>query len=195
MGGAIAPLTINYEVSMKVNEVVGLALIRLGFDEEFNLLELNDKIDDKILKNLTRCANFVLNNVATQHLQLRKIEIIQAKNGCINYDYFKEKVNKIVKVSKNKSKIGFKMYPQYLAVEIDGLLEVDYTYIPKILGLDDEIEFYPQINSELLALGICSEYCLLNGRYDESVLYDKKFKEMLMAQLTKKHEIYIKPRR
>ena len=57
------------------------------------------------------------------------------------------------------------------------------------LSIDDDIDFFNNINVYVLAEGVVSEYLFLKGDFEESYVWDDKFKNSLKSILRVKRRI------
>ena len=72
---------------------------------------------------------------------------------------------------------------------------VKYSYMPVDIEIDEQCPVSPLVSAKTLALGICAEYTLIQGMYEQSVAYSTRFKEDMRTDVRKKGEIKVKPRR
>ncbi len=89
-------------------------------------------------------------------------------------------------------KIGAKMYPNEIVVDKSGNMIIQYMYMPDAVKLGDTIDISPKITTMLIVYGALGEYCLLQGRYEDSALYDKRYREMLKVACRVTKEIKLK---
>ncbi len=181
---------------MKLYEVMEIALMYLGLNDEIKVQGGNrTPISNKKLKILLRCANVIYGEIASDYLGLKKKETLAVIEGKIAYQSFAQRVIDVIKVLKDGEKIDFTVYPNYLEVSGQGLVDVVYHYLPEDLTLDDEIAYGTGLSPVTFAAGIAGEYSLVNNMYDEAFAFEKKFREGLRAALTSGKSRHIKARR
>ena len=112
-----------------------------------------------------------LSEIASDYLPVEFEEQVEAINGIIPYDKLSKRLINLKKVTKNQSKIGAKMYPNEIVTQTSGLVNVHYLYMPDEVKLGDNIDLSPRITLMLIVYGALGEYCLLQGRYEDSMLY------------------------
>ena len=181
---------------MQLKEVIMTALTYLG-DEEI-------AVDDKIVKHpkldaLVRCANIVIKEIATDYLPLISYEQVEVKDGKISYDALAYRAIEVLSVRDADTDIKsvFRHTPSYIQLVNKDMKRADvkYYYIPKDVGLDDECPLSPQVSAKTAAMGVCSEFCLIEGLYEQSIVFADRFKDDLRSAVRRKGEITIKPRR
>jgi hypothetical protein len=76
-----------------------------------------------------------------------------------------------------------------------------YNFVPFVHDHVDEMDFSESsINQRLLALGMCAEYCLIKGLYDDAMAWDSKYRKALEAlqkkrgHMNTKKSFRLKPR-
>lgn len=178
---------------MKVEEILKEVLIRLGDENKYDVQNLPQ--NDEEIASIIKCINMIISEIASDYIPIKKVEQVQAVNGAISYERLSKKLINLKKVTKNGMKIGAKMYPSEIITDESGLVEVEYCYIPNEVGLGDTVELLPQVTLMLLTNGVLGEYCLLLGRYEDSMLYDKRYREMLKVASRVTKEIKLKPNR
>ncbi|MDE7336795.1 MAG: hypothetical protein K2N32_01620 [Clostridia bacterium] len=181
---------------MLLREVIMTALTYLG-DEEVAL-------DGKLVKHpklnlLMRCANIVLKEIATDYLPLAAEEAVDVKDGRISYDAFSRRLLEalVVKDANTETKTVFRHTPSALEIKNKDIkrANVKYNYMPMDAGLDDECQISPLVSEKTVAMGVCSEFSLIEGMYEQSVMFSERYKDDLRSVARKKGEIRIKPRR
>ena len=120
---------------MKIKDIVRLAALFLQLDvnEEvfkkdadtaFVEAEFNS---DKRLKLLKDCTDFVLNQLATDYLPLKKTERVFSEDGTIPYGEFSRDMLEAVEVKdKFGNSVRFSHLPDGLFVKVKGETEVTY---------------------------------------------------------------------
>ncbi len=175
---------------MKVEEVLTEVLVRLGDKDKYDINNLPQ--NDSEIVTIIKCINMTLSEIASDYLPVEFEEQVEAINGIIPYDKLSKRLINLKKVTKNQSKIGAKMYPNEIVTQTSGLVNVHYLYMPDEVKLGDNIDLSPRITLMLIVYGALGEYCLLQGRYEDSMLYDKRYREMLKVACRVTKEIKLK---
>ncbi len=176
--------------NMKVEDVLTEVLIRLGDRDKYDIMNLPQ--DDEEINTIVKCINMVISEIASDYLPVEFEEEVEVINGVIPYDNLSKKLINLKNVTKNSTKIDTKMYPNELLVKADGMVRVQYMYMPNAVKLGDIISLSPKITLMLIVYGVLGEYCLLQGRYEDSSLYDKRYREMLKIACRVTKEIKLK---
>ncbi|MDR3292884.1 MAG: hypothetical protein LBT20_02130 [Clostridiales bacterium] len=147
---------------------------------------------------LIGCADTVYGEIVSDYFPLLfEEEILFDGDGRGETENFTKRLLYIVSLKSGEKTVKYTVFPDAIHAENvrNTVLTVRYAYIPdKIEELTAETELNTGVSERCFALGIASEYCLLNGMFNESVLYDKRFKDSLQAASRKRGEIKIKRR-
>lgn len=175
---------------MKVEDILTEVLVRLGDKDKYDINNLPH--DDSEINTIIKCINMIISEIASDYIPVETEEEVEVVNGVIPYEILSKRLINLKNISKNTSKIGAKMYPEHIAVKADGIVKVNYLYLPEEVKLGDKIELSPKVTVMLLTYGVLGEYCLLQGRYEDSMLFDKRYREMLKIACRVTKEIKLK---
>ncbi len=146
-----------------------------------------------------KCANLVIKEIATDYLPLIETEEVEVQDSRISYEKLLHRVLEILSVRNVADGIesNFRMNPTECVLANGNIVKarVRYSYMPVDIEIDEQCPVSPLVSAKTLALGICAEYSLIEGMYEQSVMYSDKFKEDMRTAVRKKGEIRIKPRR
>lgn len=178
---------------MKLKDVLLTTSMYLGREDVICYLQNpNDTLDNNntlsLVDSLTRCANLVINELATTYLPLVKEEQMMAQNGKIRYDELSERATEIVEiVDEYGNKVNFKVFAEYVEV-YKTKLTVKYKYIPSNLDLNDDVGYEEtKVPIRVLAYATASEFCLIEKGYQESLMWRNRFCESLSNLITPKN--------
>ena len=154
------------------------------------------KQDEAEINTLLCCLNLVINQVATEYINLKNTIKISSISGKIYYSSLSNNVVvDVLKVTKNGVPIKFEVCADHIKTE-SGDLEVEFVYQPSscssVLSNIDFENF--KINERVLSYGVVAEYCFLNGNYDDAAIWDNRFKNSLSNLNRARREIKIKQR-
>ena len=161
---------------MTVKECIELTAIQLGIAEEIKAY-LNGESEDgkKNCELLLACFNLVENELALDYLPLVAEDEIETPTGRVEYSALKYSPVRVTKVTDEwEQSIPFQIFPSYIKTQV-GKVRVHYTYTPEKKTLDGESDF--SSSARLFSYGMASEYCLATGLFEESAVWDKKYKE------------------
>lgn len=190
---------------MKIKDIVRLAAVFLQLDvnEEVFCKDADrafveaELSADKRLKLLKDCAEFVLNQLATDYLPLKKTEKVFSEDGTIPYGEFSRDMLEAVRVKDGYGcDVRFSHLPDGLFVKERGEMEVTYFYRPGEKTFFDEAETGScRVSARVIALGTAAEYSFVCGLFEEAQLWDGRFKDSLKIALRKKGAVSLKARR
>lgn len=125
--------------------------------------------------SLTRLSNLVISELAASYIPMICAETVQTSNGKIVFANLTHNVTRILSV---KNQFGhdaeFKLFPEYLNV-FGGEYTVEYEYAPANYGLNDSVGFKNDVTAALLGYGVAAEYCVTQGRFEEAILWRKRY--------------------
>ncbi len=177
---------------MTIKDIVTTAAVCLGKTEVLEYLEKgvaeNVEQVEKELNLLLRCTVLTVEQLATEYAPLSMEEQFQTENGRIYFSDFSRRVLEILSVkSLGKIEQTFKVYPEFVKT-INGRVVVEYNYLPQNLKLADEISFdNGKITERIISYGVASEYALIEDCYEESVMWDERFKQSLIKAIGTKN--------
>ncbi|MDE5756090.1 MAG: hypothetical protein K2I23_03290 [Clostridia bacterium] len=181
---------------MQLKEAIQICLTYLG-DEDASIN--TQTAQHPKLKLLVKCANLVIKEIATEYVPLIEEEIVEVNGGKISYDALLHKVAEVRKVQDVDRGLTSNFYcvPTHCKVLNDGVKKarIVYSYIPLDIDIEDDCPLPPVVSAKTLALGICAEYSMISGMYEQSVMYSDRFKQDMRTAVRKKGEIRVKPRR
>lgn len=184
---------------MKVSDIIKISATYLGKEEVINLLEGNftDDCDQakKDINLLINCVNLVIEQLSSEYVPFRKEEKIYTSDGTIYYKNLSERILEVCFVTNSLGeKVNFKVYPEYVKTA-KGYVVIEYQYMPKPLTKSSEVFFSNnKLTERIIAYGVASEYALIENRFEESNMWDERFKQSLMVVLHPKN-LKIKKRR
>ena len=181
---------------MQLKEAIQMCLTYLG-DEDASINA--QTAQHPKLKLLVKCANLVIKEITGEYLPLLTEEEVEVRDGKINYEGLLHKVLEVRKVEDLDSGLSSDFYhtPTYCKLLNDGVkrARIVYSYVPLDIDIEEECPLPPLVTAKTLALGICAEYSMISGMYEQSVMYSDRFKQDMRTAVRKKGEIKIKPRR
>lgn len=187
---------------MKIRDITRLANIMLGgkiCETAFTKDAVDEDLatllsSDKNLISLIECTNLVLCELAEEYLPLTTKETLFV-NEIVPYTQFCKSPLQIISAYQNGN-IKYVYRPNGVDFGVTGNVDVEYSYRPENKEFLDEVEIGSgQLSERILAYGVCAEYCLLSGDYEESQIWDKRYKDNLLGALSKKSEMTVKNRK
>lgn len=167
---------------MKVKEAVALAAEFVGVGDALQEHFKAETEEGKVLeKKLLQCFHVVENEVATDFLPLVREDEIKSTTGVVLFSTLTKNAVRILKVTDEGGEaVKCEIYPQYFKA-LPGKLNVRYAYAPEQKNLTGEAEVHSSVSVRLLAYGVASAYCLNEGLYEEAAVWEKKYKQAVLA--------------
>lgn len=167
---------------MTVKDIVTLAARQLGIAEEVqDALDGKTGADLKPLQLLTQCFNIVENELALDYLPLYAEDEVCSETGKIEFSELARSAVRILRVEDAwGNSLPFKLFPSYLVTQ-PQTVKIRYTYTPQEKDITGESDYTLFASERLFAYGIAAEYCIAMGLYEESAVWDKKYKEGIEA--------------
>ena len=186
---------------MKVKDILNAAadLIQSSslFEELSNENMLNSRVSDSSI--LINCLNVVLNDISTNYFEIKKTfqnsttSKILLKNILGKYD-----LKEIISVKDMTGvETNYKISDGYILTEKAGFT-MEYTVFPlNVSSFDDEVSYWDNISlkSFVIAQGVVSEFYLIKGCFEESQIWERKFRQTMHNIVTSKKEIVMPARR
>lgn len=148
------------------------------------------------IDRLVRCANLVIGETASDYLPLKTRETVTTDDGEIEYSKLTKSIIDVYSVKDEYGRtVPVREYFDRILVPKKGRYEVEYSYMPQSVGLDDEIPYTERLGARAIGYGTACEYCIISGMTDDAVLWDKRYKDALHLAETGKTDKRVKPRR
>ena len=165
---------------MSVKETIKLAAMLTGDEAVSNALDQTQTTSDKdVLARidlLTKLCNLVVNELSASYIPLKTTQNFNTSDGKIKYADLNENAVKITGVYDGYgNKLAHTLYNEYLTTA-RGVVTVEYAYTPANKGLTDQIGYTArEMSVSVLAYGVAAEFCLTQGRFDEAVIWRKRY--------------------
>lgn len=166
---------------MNVYEVLAQTAFLLGNKALCDDIENSTATAQEEIATLLRCYNLVENEIALDYLPLTVEERVSSSDGKCFYTAFSKTPISILSVTDDRgNKLPYEIFPEYLTTSA-GDVYVTYTYAPESKNANSPCSYSGRVSKRLLAYGVATEYCLINGLYEEAVMWDKKYKDALLC--------------
>lgn len=147
---------------------------------------------DKLLYAL----NLVIVEILSEQAEVFTEEEICLENNCFNISKLSKDINRVHSITKNKKEFAYKIFGDTIKTDIDGKVKIVYSYYPQKLEKEDDLKFLnSKISLKTLALGVASEYCFINGFFDDAKIWEERFEKSLQANLKKLGKVKLPNRR
>lgn len=167
---------------MTVKDIVMLAATQLGIAQDVqDVIDEKSGADTKVVSLLVECFNIVENELALDYLPLYAEDEVTSDTGKIEFSTLSQAAVRILRVEdKWGNSLPFKLFPAYLVTQPETV-KITYTYTPKKKTIAGDSDYTLFASERLFSYGIAAEYCMAMGLYEESAVWDKKYKEGIEA--------------
>ena len=164
---------------MTVKEVIKSSAELLGIE-----------LTDENIEYWLNAYNNVENELAMDYFHLRSADKVLIKENKIKYSDLGKNAWRIMGVYDcNNHDLMYKLCPTYIGFakkENEKYCFVCYCYVPQEKDIDDISDFDVGMFKDILKYGVCSEYCLVQGKFEEAKIWDSKYKNLIeIAYITK----------
>lgn len=179
---------------MKIKEILSLASFFRGKEECVEFIEngasSNAANEQKEVDKLTKCYESIAREIASEYYALKKEEVFYVKDNKVNYSSFSLVPYQILFVkNQDNKKEEFSALPTYVHCK-NGKKVITYSYMPVKFALEDDSDFTTTpIDKRVLAMAVASEAYLVEGLFDEAILWQNRYKEALRAAISTKKEL------
>ena len=126
-------------------------------------------------------VNNVCEDLATQYSLLCYEETFSGNK--IKYSDLEYNIAKVIEVKDPKgNKTKFYRSSDGLLFSKTDTYTILYTYKPNKITGNTQIILYPIVPKAILACGVCAQYCIMDGLFDEAEMWESRYKEALLGQ-------------
>lgn len=169
---------------MKVKEIVTMASELIGVYDSV-AVDLEGSANDygRDTQALLTAVSLVENEIALDYLPLKAEDTVVNDLGIVRFSHLSNAPVRILSVTDewgNAEK--FEIFPDFIRVK-RGKVKILYTYAPIEKTLDQQLETASVVSARVFAYGVCKEYCTAVGLYEQAGVWDRKFKDGMMAAM------------
>ena len=151
---------------------------------------------------LVQCARAVIDEIGREYKPLTTtITIVTTSNGVIEHRQMPHTVLEVISVKSFNAgnPISFlRGADRILIANITSMVPVviTYKYTPRPQLVTSRVDFEgTRISNRLIAFGVAAEFCIRQGLLDEASLWDRRYKDALLAAARPLREKRVKARR
>lgn len=166
---------------MKVKDIIASALNLLGrADLVFALSSVSnaDKEGQELIGTLLYCFNAVEDELARHYIPLIAREEMSSPDTLFYYNTFGHNPVNIKRVTVDGEKAAFEIFATYMTVNAKKIT-VEYEFAPARKELGGDSDYGGEVGEYLIALGMASEYCCINGEAELASMWENKYRERL----------------
>jgi len=136
---------------------------------------------EREVEKLLDCYQTVEQDIAMRCQGIVEKEEVNTEDGVIYFRALKKGAIAILRVENEVGAgLPFLRYPDRIETK-EGRVFVIYSAFPEFKGLDDVAETPHFLPVAVVAYGVACEYYLMNGLYEEAAIFDKRYKDGLVA--------------
>ena len=178
---------------MKVKEIIKKTAKMLDMTDVCNYLNEDVEATEGVLEDLEKlllACNIVNGTIASQYVEVIDVIESEVNNGIISVADFTDKnIIEIKEISNgNGVSVEYKIFGGKIYVDA-SFVKIKFSYFPKDLSLGDNIDYYLKIDEYVFAQGVVAEYLFLKGDFEESNIFDTRFKNAIGSLLRPKRNI------
>lgn len=144
---------------------------------------------------LLRCVNMTAEELARDYFPLLKTEELTPSSGIIANNAFNKRPVEIYSVKKGGAAVDYALYPAGMKLSANAAHTIEYGYVDDERDIGESMEVHPKVTLWMLALGTLMNYSIASGKYEESLVYEKRFRESIRERLKKGGELKLPDRR
>ena len=165
---------------MKVKDVIASALRLIGRAEVVSALTSSsaDAEARELIDTLLYCFNAVEDELARKYIPLVVREEIISPDTRFFYTTFVHNPVKIRRVTADGQAIPFEVFAKYMVANAEKIV-VEYEYAPVRKTIDQISDYGDEVGEHLIALGIASEYAVINGEAEMADRWEKRYRAQL----------------
>ena len=167
---------------MKVLDVIASALKLIGRRELIEYIEDPSNAFDEdagdVIETLLYCFNAVEDELARKYIPLVAREEMSCDDKKFYYSDFEHYPVKIKKVTVDGRTVTFEVLAKYMQTDAKNI-SVEYEYAPTRKSVTDNSDYGDEVGEYLIALGIASEYSVINGEAEMADRWEKRYREQL----------------
>ena len=167
---------------MKVKDIIASALRLIGRAELIR--DISDPLwsdyedAEEVIETLLYCFNAVEDELSRKYIPLIASEEMLSPDTKFSYSDFQHCPLKIRSVTVDGKKAVFEIFPKFMQVSAKKIF-TEYEYVPKRKKVADDSDYGDDVGEYLIALGMASEYSVINGEAEMADIWEKKYRTRL----------------
>ncbi|MBQ8407210.1 MAG: hypothetical protein IJY38_04750 [Clostridia bacterium] len=181
---------------MEVKDILLKAAAQMGIlDRVKGAYDNGTANQDEEVQALLKCFHLVENEVALDYIPLRAEDTLISPSGTVRFSELALKPVRIISVTDEwGNSLKFKLFHDFLKTEA-GKIKILYSYLPMEKDAFGESDFQLLLSERALSFGVCAEYCLLSGLYEQANVWQNKYKDAIKAAMRSQKSRVISSRR
>lgn len=186
---------------MTVIEILESVGLYLNLTDDFKSFssgtgEITEEVELEVNKIL-KAINNVIEQLAFNFLNFKTQETVLIEDKNFDLSLLSHKFLKVCKLESelNNKKLKFEIDGNYIKTDFNGNAVMEYFYIPdKVTKLNDKILIDSKVSESVFVLGVITEYCFINGLFDDAKVWEEKFLKELNKVIKFNKNFYLPKR-
>ena len=185
---------------LNIKNIIKSASKMLGIEELNDLtdVELLDERAKKIVDDMLYCFNEVYQELCCDYFPLIIQEKVNVSNKYLYFDNLSKDINKLYGIyDESQTSFSFDVFSNFVCFENDlQEVTVRYSYVPDwVNDITNVVECNDLgVTERMVALGVATEYCMLRGKFTESAIFDRRYKDSIECAKIPTRRMYLKHR-
>lgn len=163
---------------MTIKEIINSTASVVGRKDVVEYLENGRESSSDTLDTVNKMVsllNMIIGELAGTFIPLVKTEDIRVNDGKIYFKDLSFQPLEILDVYEGDNPVKFVHYPEYIKVNGTSV-KVVYSCIPPVYDINSSIDYSEtDISKTAFIYGLCAEYCICSGAFDEAVLWHDRY--------------------
>lgn len=164
---------------MLVKEIIEATASVVGRKDVSEYLSLGKECSEDTLSTVNKLVgllNMIIGELAGTFIQMIEREKVTAIGGKIYYTALSYQPIEILKVRlADGTEVEYSQTAEFIKVNSESVI-VEYAYLPPSYDVNSKIgSFETDIPKSLLIYGLCAEYSICTGAFDEAVLWHDRY--------------------
>ena len=165
---------------MKIIDIVKTTATLIAREDVVSYLTKNDNEPSlatlETVDLLTRLTNMVIRELAEGIIVMKKEVEVNGENSVKFSSLGIEPLDILAVYDENGKELEFKTNTYGVSACGNLIYKVEYSYLPSNYDLSDMVgEFIKPVSANLLAYGVCAEFCLVEARFDEAIMWNDRY--------------------
>ncbi len=163
---------------MTIKEIINSTAKIVGRKDVVDYLNLGTQNSTDTLETVNKLVsllNMIIGELAGTFIPMVKTETVTVTDGKIYFKDLNLQPLEILDVYEGEIPLKFIHYPEYIKVK-GSTVTVKYSCVPPVYDIDSTVDYSEtDISKTALIYGLCAEYCICSGAFDEAVLWHDRY--------------------
>lgn len=176
---------------MTIKEILSLSALEIGRDDLVDYFNGGAETSGQSQASadadkMFACYKLVVSELSEEFYPLTKTETLTSESKRYYYSQFSITPIEIKAVYVGDKKVDYTVTPFYFSCDYDSV-SVVYEYYPSATSIAEECPYAnTKISGRIVALGVAREFLLVQGLYDQAVIFSERFTNALSSVLVSK---------